>query len=94
MNISMLGTGTSQCSVGLILKSNCHKLTFTNHIGINFFQDLAPDEQNLVALRSGVFPALIIDICFHHQKFNLEKLPVFQNKCCDPLLVHKRPCKG
>ena len=57
--------GTSQCSVGLILKSNCHKLTFTNHIGINFFQD----EQNLVALRSGLFPVLIIDICFHHQKF-------------------------
>ena len=38
--------GTSQCSVGLILKSSCHKLTFTKHIGINFFQDLAPDEQN------------------------------------------------
>ena len=36
--------GTSQCSVGLILKLNCHKLTFTNHIEINFFQDLAPDE--------------------------------------------------
>ncbi|XP_065663938.1 ARL14 effector protein-like [Hydra vulgaris] len=77
--------GTSQCSVGLVLKSNCHKLTFTNNIGINFFQDLAPDEQNLV---------LIIDLCFHHQKFYLEKFPVFQNKCCDLLLVHKRPCKA
>ena len=84
---------TSQCSVGLILKSNCHKLTFTNHNGIIFFQDLAPDEQNLVALRSGVFPALIIDICFHHQKFYLEKFPVFQNKCCDPLLVAKDHAK-
>ena len=86
--------GTSQCSVGLILKSNCYKLTFTNHIGINFFQDLAPDEQSLVELRSDVFPALIIDICFRYQKYYLEKFPVFQNKCCDPLLVHKRPCKG
>ena len=85
---------TSQCSIGLILKSNGHKLTFTNHIGIKFFKDLAPDEQNLVALRSGVSSVSIIDLCFHHQKFYLEKFPVFQNKCCDPLLVHKRPCKG
>ena len=86
--------GTSQCSIGLILKSNCHKLTFTNHIGIKIFKDLATDEQNLVTLRSGVSPVLIIDLFFHHQKFYLEKFPVFQNKCCDPLLVHKRPCKG
>ena len=86
--------GTAQCSVGLILKSKCHKLTFTTHIGLNLFQDLDTDEQNLVSQRSGVFPALITDICFHHEKFYLEKFPMFQNKCCDPLLVHERPCKN
>ena len=49
--------------------------------------------QLLVKLKSDIDQPLT-DICNHHEKYFLVKYVTFQYKCCDPLLVHKKPCKG
>ena len=50
-------------------------------------------DQLLIKLRSGTDQPLT-DICNHHEKNFLVKYVTFQYKCCDPLLVQKKPCKG
>ena len=47
----------------------------------------------LIKLRSGIYQPLT-DICNHHEKNFLVKNVTFQYKCCDSLLLHKKPCKG
>ena len=53
----------------------------------------AEEDQLLIKLRSGTDQALT-DICNHHDKYFLVKYVTFQYKCFDPLLVHKKTCKG
>ena len=53
----------------------------------------AEEDQLLIKLRSGIDQPLT-DICNHREKYFLVKYVTFQYKGCDPLLVHKKPCKG
>ena len=53
----------------------------------------AEEDQLLIKLRSGIDQPLT-DICNHHEKYFRVKYTTLKYKCCDPLLVHKKPCKG
>ena len=84
---------TSKCSIGVNLNEECHKTTYNSQIGSRHIDMFAEEDQLLIKLRSGIDQPLT-DICNHHEKYFLVKYVTFQYKCCDPLLVHKKPCKG
>ena len=83
---------TSKYSIGVYLNEECHKTTYNSQIGSRHIDKFAEKDQLLIKLRSGIDQPLT-DICNHHEKYFLAKYVTFQYKCCDPLLVHKKPCK-
>ena len=84
---------TSKCSIGVYLNEECHKTTYNSQIGSRHIDMFVEEDQLLIKLRSGIDKPLT-DIWNHHEKYFLVKYVTFQYKCCDPLLVHKKPCKG
>ena len=86
---------TSKCSIGVYLNEECHKTTYNSQIGRrhSIFFIFAEEDQLLIKLRSSI-DQILTDICNHHEKYFLVKYVTFQYKCCDPLLAHKKPCKG
>ena len=71
----------------------CHKTTYNSQTGSSHIDMFAEEDQLLIKLRSDIDKPLT-DICNHHEKYFLVKYVTFQSKCCDPLLVHKKPSKG
>ena len=86
-------TSTSKCPIGVYLNKECHKSTCNIQIGSRHIDMLAEEDQLLIKLSRGIDQPLT-DICNQHEKYFLVKYVTFQYKCCDPLLVHKKPCKG
>ena len=84
---------TSKCSVGVCLNEDCFKTTYNSQIGIKNINTFSEEYQLLLKLRSG-FDEQLKDVCNHHEKYLLVEYLTFQYKCCDPLQVHKKPCKG
>ena len=84
---------TSKCSIGVYLNEECHKTTYNSQIGSRHIDMLAEEDQLLIKLRRGIDQPLT-DICNQQEKYFLVKYVTFQYKCCDPLLVHEKPCKG
>ena len=83
---------TSKCSIGVYLNEECHKTTYNSQIGSRHIDMFVEEDQLLIKLRSGIDKPLT-DIWNHHEKYFLVKYVTFQYKCCDPLFVHKKPCK-
>ena len=83
---------TSKCSIGVYLNEECHKTTYNSQIGSRHIDMLGEEDQLLIELKSDIDKTLT-DICNHHHKYFLVEYVAFQHKCCDPLLVHKKPCK-
>ena len=84
---------TSKCSIGVYLNEECHKTTYNSQIGSRHIDMFAEEDQLLIKLRSGIDQPLT-DICNHHEKYFRVKYATLKYKCCDPILVHKKPCKG
>ena len=84
---------TSKCSIGVYLTEQCHKTIYNSQIGSRHIDMFAEKDQLLIKLRSGIDQPLT-DICDHHETYFLAKYAIFQYKCCDLFLVHKKPCKG
>ena len=84
---------TSKCSIGVYLTEQCHKTIYNSQIGSRHIDMFAEKDQLLIKLRSGIDQPLT-DICNHHEKYFRVKYVIFQYKCCDSLLVYKKPCKG
>ena len=84
---------TLKCSIGVYLNGECHKTTYNSQIGSRHIEMFAEEDQLLIKLRSGTDQPLT-DICNHHEKYFPVKYVTFQYKCCDPLLVHKKPCNS
>ena len=85
------------CDFGKILKSECHKITYSRKKFIEEFSKIKTDEQDLLLWRSGLrsHHDELITICNHHmQKYG----PVFeriQDKCCNIFNIHnKKKVKG
>ena len=83
----------SKCSISVYLNEEYHKTTYSSQIGSRHIDEFAEEDQLLIKLRSGIDQPLT-DICNHREKYFLVKYVTFQYKGCDPLLVHKKPCKG
>ena len=82
-----------KCSIGVYLNEEYHKTIWKSQIESKHIDVFAEEDQLLIKLRSGIDQPLT-DICNHHEKNFLVKYVTIQYKCCDSLLVQKKPCKG
>lgn len=81
-----------RCCVGKKLDNPCYLLSYCSETGTYNFKDLDTDQQELLALRTGLED--ISHICIHHLKVYIDKYTLYQKKCCDPFSGHKRVIKG
>jgi len=84
---------TLKCSIGIAKDEDCHKLTYTQEVGLVPFGNLNERNMRLVELRSEINDG-ITTICYHHKQTLLIKYETYQRACCDPFALHKRLCKG
>ena len=80
------------CDFGKILKSECHKITYSRKKFIEEFSKIKTDEQDLLLWRSGLrsHQDELITICNHHITFERS-----QDKCCNIFNTHnKNKVKG
>ena len=82
-----------KCSIGVAKEEECHKLTFTQEVGLVQFGDLDEHNKRLVELRAEVTDA-ITNICYHHKHILLVKYEMCQKACCNSFTVHKHLCKN
>lgn len=73
------------CSLRVI--SECSKED--NYKSVELFSDR---QLFLIKKRSG--NENLESVCLKHEKFFLTFYPIKQNKCCDPLNIHKTPMKS
>lgn len=78
------------CSVGDQTNTDCHKLTYCRKSRIELVADLSENDQRLLKYRVAPDKTLTT-ICLHHKSVFLSKYSHLQTKCCDPLMMHKRP---
>lgn len=83
-----------ECSLGVYLKEECHKVSLCRLKGFIVFKDLAEDQRELLIWRSGVQNLSKEDkICFYHEKFFLARYESLQTSCADPYNKHTKQCK-
>ena len=79
-----------ECSIGLLLKEDCHKLTFSRSSELIDQNNVTEDDKYLLTKR--IHAVSFKDICtYHYKKYVTYYFSLFGKKCCDPLSAHKKP---
>lgn len=79
-----------ECSIGLLLKEDCHKLTFSRSSELIDQNNLNEHEKYLLTKR--IQAVSFTDICtYHYKKYVTYYFSLFGKKCCDPSSAHKKP---
>ena len=87
---------TSQCSLGNILKTECHLKWHTRHENLNLISEHTEEEQKLLSWRSGINIKDLASatICSHHLHVHLYNYENKQTQCCNPWTLHKGKAEG
>ena len=86
-------TEATQCSIGLAKEEESHKESYTQDVGLIQFNDLDDTSKRLVELRTGLSNE-VTTLGHHHKQVLLTKYETYQRACCNPFVIHSRPCKG
>ena len=78
---------SSKCATVIFLNDARNKLTWSNNIGVYTKDDLSQIDLKHIELRSGVNN--IVNVCYHHNEFYMEKYTMREKKCCNPFEIHK-----
>ena len=79
---------SSKCSIGIFLNDACHKLTWTNNIGVYTKDDLSQIDLKLIELGRGV--NYIVNVCYHHNEFYMKKCTMPQKNVAIHLKFTRR----
>lgn len=79
-----------QCSVGKVIHTDCHKLSYTKQKNLINVTSLDQTEVSLISLRSGVSLEELNYVCEHHKISFSEKYELNQKVCMDPFQIHKK----
>ncbi|XP_072043498.1 uncharacterized protein [Amphiura filiformis] len=84
-------TSSSRCSVGKLLKLECHLRQFTREKKLHLVDEYTQDEKKLVSWRCGINMDDLksATICSHHSQAYLHSYEAIQRKCCDPWQNHQ-----
>lgn len=83
------------CSVGLTLKTECHKQSYSKRIGLKNLESFDWKEREVILWRSGLSIVNVnATICHHHEHTVLHRFKSLQKTCFDPFKAHKRIVKG
>ena len=77
------------CSIGLFMKEDCRKLSYTRQLDLCQATNCSPDERNLILRRTRIPQDSFVTLCIHHKVKYSVKYASFQHTCCNPFNIHK-----
>ena len=85
----------AQCTVSVMLQSQCHLKTYSKALGIHEIVDLDPETREIVMWRANLTMLnLNATVCLHHKYLLLNRYPMQQRACCNPFKLHLSVKKG
>lgn len=79
-----------KCTIGVKLKEECHKLTYSRHVEEIILSELAEEDRVLLVTRSGISNDDGNVICLHHKNMFLSRFKSREKYCCDPCQRHSK----
>ena len=80
------------CSIGQHVgkPEDCHETTYIKKTGLYRVFELPEDSCELLLRRADFAePDCNTTVCFHHEKFYVDKYAHLQRSCCDPFALHQ-----
>ena len=78
-----------QCSIGILLESQCHQTTYSKTVSIEPFDNLPREDREILMWRTG--PSIINSnptTSLHHKYVYLKRYASKQTRYCDPFDIH------
>lgn len=83
----------TSCSIGLLLKTECHQTTYTLKKDLQCFSNKSDEEKDLILLITEIRACDLNTICSHHNYYYLKVFETRERSCCNPSQVHKKSVK-
>ena len=85
----------NSCDIGKVLKSECHKTSYSRSKEIFLLLDLDTDTRQNILWRSELrFCEELFSICNHHFHYFGKRFEKRNGNCCNVYKVHKNKIKG